>query len=46
MSRVLVLLMTINVVVVIWVGGGGCPCPPFISKGAGVTRKVPSRLQL
>jgi hypothetical protein len=38
MACVLVLLVAIDVVivVVIW----GCPCPPFISKGVGVTRKV------
>jgi hypothetical protein len=39
MSCVLVLLMVIDVavVLVLW----GCSCPPFISKGVEVTRKVP-----
>jgi hypothetical protein len=37
MSCALVLLMAIDVVIVVW----GCPSPPVISKGVGVTRKVP-----
>jgi hypothetical protein len=39
MSCVLVFLGAIGVVVV--VGVWRCPSPPFISKGAWVTRKVP-----
>jgi hypothetical protein len=38
MTCVLVLLMAIDIFVDLVVGG--CPCPPFISKGIGVTRKV------
>jgi hypothetical protein len=38
MSCVLVLLGAIDVVVVIVVWG--CPCPPFMFKESGVTRKV------
>jgi hypothetical protein len=34
------LVMAIDVVVVVVLVIWGCPCPPFISKGVGVTRKV------
>jgi hypothetical protein len=49
MSYVLVLLEAIVLWLSFWLlslclGCGGCSCPPFISKGAGVTRKVLSRL--
>jgi hypothetical protein len=39
MSRVLVLLMTINVVVVIWVGGGDAPALLLYPRGQGLHGK-------